>query len=105
MKNTNEIEKQLQHKADAYIEQKANEMFAIYEEIAEFCGTSNNFIDYITHFNSYNSAAPENKSNHVAYCDVHNTKKKYRLELEMNYKKRLVTKYTKELIAKLEIFE
>ena len=105
MKTTNEIEKQLQRKADAYIEQKANEMFAIHEEIAEFCGTSNNFIDYITHFNSYNSAAPENKSNHTAYCDAHNTKKKYRLELEMNYKKRLAAKYTKELIAKLEIFE
>ena len=105
MKNTNEIEKQLQHKADNYIEQKANEMFAIHEEITEFCGTSNNFIDYITHFNSYKSAAPENKSNHTAFCDAHETKKKYRLELEMNYKKRLVTKYTKELIAKLEIFE
>ena len=106
MKNTNEIEKQLARKADAYIEQKANEMYAIHQEIAEFLGTSvPSFIDYITHFNSYDSAAPENKSNHTAYCDAHQTKKKFRLELESNYKKRLVAKYTKELIAKLEIFE
>ena len=105
MKDTNEIEKQLQRKADAYIEQKANEMYAIHEEIAEFCGTRGNFIDYITHFSSYNSAAPENKSNHVAYCDAHNTKKKYKLEIEMNYKKRLVAKYTKDLLTKLEMFE
>jgi len=105
MKNTNEIEKQLKRKADAYIKQKAEHMFAIHKEIADFVGTSTNFIDYITHFNSYDSAAPENKSNHTAYTDTHQTKKKYRLELEINYKKRLVAKYTKELIAKLEIFE
>ena len=105
MKNTNEIEKQLQRKAEAYLEQKANEMYAIHQEIAEFVGGSTNFIDYITHFNSYDSAAPENKSNHVAYCDANSTKKKYRLELEMNYKQKLVAKYTKELISKLEIFE
>jgi hypothetical protein len=105
MKDTNEIEKQLKLKADAYIEQKAQEMFLIHEEIANYVGTSTNYIDYITHFNSYDSAAPENKSNHTAYCDARQTKKKYRLELEMNYKKRLVAKYTKELIMKLDIFE
>jgi len=67
MKNTNEIEKQLKRKADAYIEKKANEIYAIHQEISDFVGTSTNFIDYITHFNSYDSAAPENKSNHTAY--------------------------------------
>ena len=105
MKNTNEIEKQLKRKADAYIEQKANEMYAIHQEIADFTGTSASFIDYITHFNSYDTAAPENKSNHKAYASAHETKKKYRLELEMNYKKKLVAKYTRELIMKLDIFE
>jgi hypothetical protein len=105
MKNTNEIEKQLARKADAYIEQKVKEMYAIHQEIADYTGTSTSFINYITHFNSYDSAAPENKDNHTAFCDAHQTKKKYRLELEMNYKKRLVAKYTKELIAKLDIFE
>ena len=105
MKDTNEIEKQLKRKADAYIEQKANEMYAIHKEIADFTGTSPSFINYITHFNSYDSAAPENKSNHTAYADTHQTKKKYRLELEMNYKSKLVAKYTKELLTKLDIFE
>jgi len=105
MKDTNEIEKQLKRKADAYIEQKANEMFAIHQEISDFTGTSASFIDYITHFNSYDTAAPENKSNHKAYASAHETKKKYRLELEMNYKSKLVAKYTKELIMKLDIFE
>ena len=105
MKNTNEIEKQLQRKAEAYLEQKANEMYAIHQEITDFVGGGANFIDYITHFNSYDTAAPENKSNYIAFADAHQTKKKYRLELEMNYKKRLVAKYTKELLTKLEIFE
>jgi len=105
MKNTNEIEKQLKRKADAYIEQKANEMYAIHQEISDFTGTSASFVDYITHFNSYDTAAPENKSDHVAYAGSHDTKKKYRLELEMNYKQKLVAKYTKELITKLDIFE
>ena len=103
MKNTNEIEKQLQRKADAYLEQKANEMYAIHKEISDFVGGGTNFIDYITHFNSYDSAAPENKSNHTAFAEHHATKKKYKLELELNYKKRLVAKYTKELITKLDI--
>ena len=106
MKDTNEIEKQLKRKADKYIEQKAKEMFEIHREIAMYLGTSlPSFIDYITHWNSYDSAAPENKSNHTAYCDVNQTTKKYRLELESNYKKRLVAKYTRELITKLDIFE
>lgn len=105
MKNTNEIEKQLKRKADAYIEQKANEIYAIHQEISDFVGTSTNFIDYITHFNSYDSAAPGSKGNHTAYCDTHQTKKKYRLELEMNYKQKLVAKYTEELITKLDMFE
>lgn len=105
MKDTNEIEKQLKRKADAYIEQKANEMYAIHLEIARFAGISPSFTYYITHFNSYDSAAPENKGNHTAYADNHQTKKKYRLELELNYKKRLVAKYTKELLTKLDMFE
>ena len=50
-------------------------------------------------------AEDKDKSNHTAYADNHQTKKKYRLELELNYKKRLVAKYTKELITKLDMFE
>jgi hypothetical protein len=40
MKDTNEIEKQLQHKADKYIKQKAEEMFEIHREIAMYLGGS-----------------------------------------------------------------
>ena len=106
MKNTNEIEKQLQHKADKYIEQKAKEMFEIHREIALYLGTSlPSFIDYITHIRQYDEAIPENKSDHTAYCEPSYMEKKFKLELESNYKNRLVAKYTKELITKLDIFE
>ena len=105
MKDTNEIEKQLKRKADAYIEQKANEMYAIHQEIADFTGTSPSFTYYITHMLQYDQAEDKDKSNHTAYADNHQTKKKYRLELELNYKEKLVAKYTKELITKLDMFE
>lgn len=105
MKNTNEIEKQLKRKADAYIEQKANEMYAIHQEISDFAGGCTSFIDYITHMLQYEQAKLEDKNDHVSYADPHQTKKKYRLELEMNYKQKLVAKYTKELIAKLDMLE
>ena len=103
MKTTNEIEKQLKRKADDYIEQKANEMYAIHEEIANFLGTSPNFIDYITHLRQYNSARPEDKGAHVSYASPSDMKKKYKLELAKNYKEKLVAKYTKELLTKLDI--
>jgi hypothetical protein len=105
MKDTNEIEKQLKRKADAYINEKANEMYAIHQEISDFVGTSTNFIDYITHYNQYKNAKPEDKSNHTTYAQHGDIKKKYELELALNYKKRLVAKYTKELLTKLDIFE
>tara|TARA_R100000278_G_scaffold5237_1_gene8198 strand:+ start:123 stop:440 length:318 start_codon:yes stop_codon:yes gene_type:complete len=105
MKNTNEIEKQLQRKADNYLEQKAQEIFNIYQEINKYVSTSQNFYDYITHYNQYKDARPEDKSDHTSYVEPHAMKKKFELELAMNYKQKLVAKYTKELIAKLEIFE
>ena len=106
MKDTNEIEKQLKRKADAYIEQKSKEMFEIHREIAQYLGTSlPSFIDYITHIRQYDEAIPENKSDHTAYCTPSYMEKKFKLELESNYKNRLVAKYTKELITKLEIFD
>ena len=105
MKNTNEIEKQLRRKANNYLEEKAQEIFNIYQEINKYVGTSQNFIDYITHYNQYKDARPEDKGNHTAYVEPHAMKKKYELELAMNYKDRLVAKYTKELLTKLDIFE
>ena len=43
MKDTNEIEKQLKRKADNYLEEKAQEIFNIYQEINKYVGTSQNF--------------------------------------------------------------
>ena len=105
MKDTNEIDKQLKQKADKYIAQKAEEMFNIYQEINKYVGTSQNFYDYITHYNQYKDARPEDKSDHTSYVEPHAMKKKFELELAMNYKQKLVAKYTKELITKLDIFE
>ncbi len=106
MKDTNEIEKQLKRKADAYIEQKSKEMFEIHREIAQYLGTYlPSFIDYITHLRQYNEAALEVKSNHTAFCTPSEMTEKFKLELSSNYKDRLVAKYTRELISKLEIFE
>ena len=105
MKDTNEIEKQLQRKANNYLEEKAQEIFNIYQEINKYVGTSQNFFDYITHYNHYKDARPEDKSDHTSYVEPHAMKKKFELELAMNYKQKLVAKYTKELIAKLEIFK
>ena len=103
MKDTNEIDKQLKQKADKYIAQKAEEMFNIYQEINKYVGTSQNFYDYITHYNQYKDARPEDKSDHTSYVEPHAMKKKFQLELAMNYKQKLVAKYTKELITKLDI--
>ena len=105
MKDTNEIEKQLKRKADNYLEEKAQEIFNIYQEINKYVGTSQNFLDYITHYNQYKDARPEDKSDHKSYVEPHAMKKKFELELAMNYKQKLVAKYTKELLTKLDIFE
>ena len=43
MKNTNEIEKQLQRKADKYLEEKAQEMDNILKEVKEFVIRRRNF--------------------------------------------------------------
>tara|TARA_R100000700_G_scaffold40597_1_gene56797 strand:+ start:1500 stop:1820 length:321 start_codon:yes stop_codon:yes gene_type:complete len=106
MKNTNEIEKQLQQKADKYIKQKAEEMFQIHKEIAEYLGTTlPSFIDYISNYLKYKQAISADKDNFFESSSPPETQYKYERELSKNYKKRLVAKYTKELIAKLEMFE
>ena len=106
MKDTNEIEKQLKRKADAYIEQKAKEMFEIHREIAQYLGTSlPSYLDYISDYNKYKQAIQADKDNFFESSSPSETEYKYERELSKNYKKRLVAKYTRELISKLEIFE
>jgi hypothetical protein len=106
MKDTNEIEKQLQCKADKYIEQKAKEMFEIHKEIAQYLGTSlPSYIDYISNYYNYKQAIQADKDNFFDSSSPSETQYKYERELSKNYKQRLVAKYTKELIMKLDIFE
>ena len=106
MKNTNEIEKQLQQKADKYIEQKAREMFEIHREIAEYLGGNvPNYIDYISDYYKYKQAVQADRYKYFCSSSPSETKYKYERELEKNYKEKIVAKYTKELIAKLDIFD
>ena len=106
MKNTNEIEKQLQQKADKYIKQKAEEMFEIHREIARYLGRDvPSYIDYITNYSDYSNAYSADKGNYFTSSSPSSMKLKYQRDLEKNYKDKIVAKYTRELIAKLEIFE
>ena len=106
MKDTNEIEKQLQRKADKYIEQKAEEMFEIHREIALYLGGKlPNYIDYITDFSDYSKDLVANRDKYFTSSSPSAMQLKYRQDLAKNYKRKLVAKYTRELITKLEIFE
>ena len=106
MKDTNEIEKQLQHKADKYIEQKAKEMFEIHREIAMYLGGKlPNYIYYITDFNNYSNDLVANRGKYFTSSSPSAMQLKYRQDLAKNYKNKLVAKYTRELIMKLDIFE
>ena len=106
MKNTNEIEKQLQNKADKYIKRKAEEMFQIHREIALYLGDKvPNYIDYITDFGAYSNDLMANRGKYFTSSSPSSMKLKYEKDLEKNYKEKIVVKYTRELISKLEIFE
>ena len=106
MKNTNEIEKQLQGKADKYIEQKAKEMFEVHREIARYLSCKlPNYIDYITDFSDYSKDLVANRGKYFTSSSPSSMQLKYEKDLAKNYKEKLVAKYTKELIMKLDIFE
>ena len=105
MKTTNEIEKQLERKADDYLEQKAKEMIAIRKQIEQFLDIDPSFIDYITDYHEYCKAEKVDKRNYVSYHSPSVTKNKLINDLAENYKERLVKKYTTELLTKLDIFE
>jgi hypothetical protein len=106
MKDTNEIERQLQRKADNYIEQKAKEMFEIHREIAQYLGGNlPNYIDYINDFSEYSKDIQANRPKYFVSSSPSAMQLKYQKDLTKNYKDKLVAKYTKELIAKLEMFE
>ena len=104
MKNTNEIEKQLQQKAGKYIAQKAEEMFEIHKDIVRHIGGSlPSYIQYIDDYSGWKQACQADRDNFYNSSTPSETEHRYKLELTQTYKKRLVAKYTKELIAKLDI--
>ena len=105
MKNTNEIEKQLQRKADDYLEQKAQEIQNILQEVNEFEGVRASFYDYIADYTEFNHTDTPKADNACRFTDFSNMKGKFHKELKLNFKNALVAKYTKELITKLEIFD
>ena len=105
MKNTNEIEKQLQHKADNYLEQKAQEIQNILEEVRDFTGVRASFYDYIADYTEFTHTDTPKVDNACRFTDFSNMKGKFHKELKLNFKNALVAKYTKELIVKLDIFE
>ena len=106
MKDTNEIEKQLQQKADKYIAQKAEEMLQIHRDIAEYLGTDlPSYIDYISDFHKFSNGYAADRPKYWESSSPASTKNKFVHELRENYKQRIVAKYTRELIAKLEIFD
>ena len=103
MKNTNEIEKQLQRKADDYLEQKAKEIENILKEVRDFAGVRGSFYDYIADLNGFKNTDTPKADDACRYTDFSNMKGKFHKELKLNYKNALVAKYTKELITKLDI--
>ena len=106
MKNTNEIERQLERKADAYLEQKAKEMIAIRKQIEQMLDIDPSFINYITDYGKYCEANNiADKRNYVNYHYPSVAQNKLINDLAENYKERLVKKYTTELLTKLDIFE
>ena len=105
METTNEIEKQLKRKADVYINQKAEEMFAIHEEIAQYLGTDlPSYIHYISDFNKFGSSCEADRPKYFESSSPSAMVNKFKYELRENYKKRIVAKYTKELLEKVAIF-
>ena len=105
MKNTNEIEKQLQRKADDYLEQKAQEMHNILVEVKNFTGARPMFFDYIADYSEFKHTDTPKADDACRFTDFGNMEDKFHKELKLNFKSALVAKYTKELITKLDIFE
>ena len=105
MKDTNEIEKQLARKADNYLEQKAQEMQNILEEVRDFAGVRGSFFDYIADYKEFKHTDTPKADDACRFTDFGNMEDKFYKELKLNFKSALVAKYTKELITKLDIFE
>tara|TARA_R110000744_G_scaffold279234_1_gene391493 strand:- start:249 stop:563 length:315 start_codon:yes stop_codon:yes gene_type:complete len=102
MNSINEVEKQLAKKADAYLQQKANEIIAIRREIEQMLDIDPSFIDYITDYDKYCKAEKGDEQTYVSYHSPSVIQNKLRDELAENYKVKLVQKYTEDLLSKLD---
>ena len=105
MKTTNEIEKQLQRKADDYLQQKAKEMQNILQELKEFAGVRAMFFDYIADYKEFKHTDTPKADDACKFTDFGNMEDKFYKELKLNFKNALVAKYTNDLITKLDMFE
>ena len=107
MKTTNEIQKQLERKSDDYLEAKAEEIVKIIKDIQEECNSRVMFYDYITNFTEWCDTAghdDEKRRSLKRMVEWSGLKHKLHRELQMNFKEKLVSKHTKELLSKLEMF-
>ncbi len=107
MKTTNEIQKQLERKSDDYLKAKAEEIVKIIKDIQEECNGRGMFYDYISDYNEWcDTAGHDDDKRRSLQMSVQWSGLKHKLhrELQMNFKEKLVSKHTKELLSKLEIF-
>ena len=81
-------------------------MFKIHVEIAKYLGKDlPSYIDYISDFNKFSNGYAADRKLYFESSSPASMKNKFKYELSKNYKEKLVAKYTKELIAKLDIFD
>ena len=107
MKTTNEIQKQLEKKSDDYLKVKAEEIVKIIKDIQEECNGRVMFYDYISDYKEWCDTAGhdyEKRRSLQRMVEWSGLKHKLHRELQMNFKEKLVSKHTKELLSKLEIF-
>ena len=107
MKTTNEIQKQLEKKSDDYLKVKAEEIVKIIKDIQEECNGRGMFYDYISDWTEWKNTAghdDEKRNTLKRMVDWGDLKWKLHRELQINFKEKLVSKHTKELLSKLEIF-
>ncbi len=94
---TTEIDKQLSARADKYIIDKAREIAKVFESVSSDLDYEPSFINYCKDISNYND------KRNWDYCKKWTLEDKFRKELENNFKDRLVRKFTKELLTKIDL--
>ena len=94
---TTEIDKQLSAKADKYIIDKAREIAKVFESVSSDLDYEPSFINYCNDISNYEDKRSWN------YCNKYALEDKFRKELANNFKNRLIHKFTKELLSKIDL--